>query len=198
MLVPVVLCAALASSAFGAFNADQYIDSILRDLPLQFKVKGNGLLNRDLKVNVTQGSIIGLGSVLRRGHCTYGIAAGEYKLGCYVSLGAVRVLLNADVKGDSLIANTHSISTTTLVEDSSYALIEVQGRPGSIGRLSNVSLSPLTMTSSVTQGKLDLNSARISDFVRQLNAALATQISSAMRGPFANVLSTLISNRPFP
>lgn len=63
-------------------------------------------------------------------------------------------------QGDSIMAERHNISTTTVVDVNTRARVEVAGARWSFGTVSQVALYPVTMTSSVSQGKLDLNKSR--------------------------------------
>lgn len=64
------------------------------------------------------------------------------------------------LQGDTLMVKTHSISTSSQVQKNTYALIEIQGARGGEARLSKITVPSVTLTTSVIQGKLDLNSSR--------------------------------------
>lgn len=67
--------------------------------------------------------------------------------------------LSEILKGDSILGGWHDISTTTLVGNT-HARVEIRGIPWLSGRVTDVKVSPITLTTSVSQGKLDLNNDR--------------------------------------
>ncbi|XP_018497559.1 uncharacterized protein LOC100904214 [Galendromus occidentalis] len=213
MLLHIIVCAVLAAGAFGNFTANTMMDNILRDMtiqigntgldptvvsPFNFKVKATGVTNRDFKANFTQGSLYGLGQLRRQGNCNYGIAAGELRMGCYVTLGSLRALMNADVKGDQISGKLHSISTSSNVSPQSFLLIELAGSRGYPARLIPMIMRTVTISTAVTQGKVDLGTSRHNEFVRQINDNLARQVASILTGKYSSVFHSVASRYRMP
>ncbi|MEV0374888.1 hypothetical protein AB0I10_34785 [Streptomyces sp. NPDC050636] len=201
------------SGAANSSAANYWMDAVMGDMrggvlnakldpmvmaPFSIKVKANSITNRDVKVNFTAGSMYGLSSLGRLGDCTYGSFGADMKMGCYVSLQPVRVAMNADVKGDSFSGNTHPISTNSQVQSTTFALVEFRGRRGQAPTLDNISIKLVTLATSVTSGKLDLNGSRMQDFIQETNQDLSIQLVAAISDRYAEVLRTISARRPLP
>ncbi|OQR78696.1 hypothetical protein BIW11_00260 [Tropilaelaps mercedesae] len=214
MLCRSVLCA-LALAVFASANGtvNNFIDNVLYDMslqvprngldplrvvPFQVKVKGNGITNRDFKANFTQGSIFGLSGVTRQGDCTYGTFQGLMKMGCYVTFRFVKIIMNADVKGDQISGTKHAISTSTAVMPNTLALVEIQGHRGGPAGLANIIVNAITMNTTVVQGKLDLKSSRYQEFIKQTHTQLSNQLHGIVHGTYAAALRTVLSRRFMP
>ncbi|MFD3337423.1 hypothetical protein ACFWV1_33060 [Streptomyces sp. NPDC058700] len=194
-------------------SANQFFDQLMADMrrqapvsgldpmrlrPFKIKIKANGSTNRDVKADFTQGSLTGLASLTRQNDCAYGVYGSMMKMGCYVSLQPVAALMNADVTGDSNLGNTHEISTSTSISPDTFALIEITGPRGSQARLDRITVKAVTMTTSVTKGKFDLDSSRFNQFARQTNHSLARQVTLSLQADYAHVLATVLAGRVMP
>lgn len=166
--------------------------------PFQVKVKSTGVTTRDFKGNFTQGSMFGLSKLLRKGDCSYGAFGANMKMGCYLTLTPVEVLMNADVKGDSMTGGRHKLSTKTTVSGNTMVLVELVGRRFGQPSVDSVTVKAVTLTTNVIQGKLDLNGSRRQAFSAETNRNLATQLTNALKGKYAVVFNKVLVNKRFP
>lgn len=170
----------------------------IKIMPFQIKVKRSGITNRDVRANFTDGSLYGLSNIVRQGDCSYGVFGENMKMGCYLSLSSLNMKMNAAVKGDTIAGNAHSITTNSQVSPKTFALVEVQGRQGFKAELERISIKAVTMNTSVSQGKLDLNEARFNDFIAQTNQQLSNQIGANLNGSYAEAMKTVLERRNMP
>ncbi|MBV6701696.1 hypothetical protein [Kitasatospora aureofaciens] len=219
VVAAVLICLAVPGTASASpaaptdSQANVWMDTVLNDMrlavsqhgldpmvmaPFNFKVKKTGITNRDLKANFTRGSLYGLAGIHRQGDCTYETSGADMRLDCYVSLQALRVLMNADVKGDSITGNHHDITTSSIVPRNTLALLEFQGKRGHAPNLMGITVHSVTLTSSVTSGKLDLNKARQDSFFAAMNQNISTQIVAAAQGHYAQALRSAITRQHLP
>ncbi|XP_003739354.1 uncharacterized protein LOC100904931 [Galendromus occidentalis] len=208
-----LLTITLASVAHGDFIANHFMDQILNEMrvqvtnggldplranPFNVFVRKNGAFNHDCTGQFLQGSGYGLSNIVRLGDCTYGPYGNGMKLGCNVALSSFKFMMNADIKGDTFSDKTHSVSTSSQVHPRSYAVIEVQGTRGFAARLDKITVPSITLTTNVIQGKIDLNSARFTDFVKQVNGNLATQLAMTLTNAYSHLFANVVTQHAMP
>ncbi|XP_003739351.1 uncharacterized protein LOC100904498 [Galendromus occidentalis] len=208
MLLRVITCTALVGTALGDSAANMMMDRILKDLwteiehaglqptalsPFNLRVKASDDTQKDFKANFTQGSLHGLRLLERHGNCEHGF----FRVACYVSLGSLRAVVNADVEGDLNGEKPHSISISSKVHQS-FLRIKFYGGKGSPAQLIPLTVGPIDLVSKVEQGKIDIERRRFYDFEEQTERNVARQISSILSGRFSAVLHTVASRHLMP
>ncbi|XP_003741357.1 uncharacterized protein LOC100901769 [Galendromus occidentalis] len=212
MFARVLLIAAAASVACGDPAANSLMDRVLADLrnqlntlgldparasPFEVFVPSNGPFNRDLRANFTQGSIVGLGGLVRTGDCIYHQAGSNRLFICNVLLGSTQIMMNVDVQGDSAIT-VHPISTGTRIDNGTQAVIQVHGMRGYQPKSVRIEVDSITATTRVLRGKLELNAPRFAEFSRQVNRNISAQLVNTLTGPYAQALSSAFARYTMP
>ncbi|XP_003739352.2 uncharacterized protein LOC100904643 [Galendromus occidentalis] len=211
MLLQTIACAALAGIAFGKSAADAMMDNVLKDMSIQtgdagldpafldpfaLSVKA-GTPKLDFEANFTQVTLFGLGELERRGNCEYGFSGGDLKMACYVSLDHLCALTRAEVKGDQSDEFAHSISTSSDAPKS-FLRIKFAGGPGTPARLLPMTIGPIQLTTTLTQGNVNLDPTHFYDFQTLAGRKIAQEVVRILAGKYSSILQDVASRYRMP
>ncbi|XP_064462328.1 uncharacterized protein LOC135372795 [Ornithodoros turicata] len=213
-VIIVLSCFILGAFSSTKLDSNRYLDNLLqvpypqyvRALGLtsinlsgfQLKVKKTSLSNRDLKAEFHNGKLTHP-TLTRLGDCSApGWQGTNVTLGCYLSLGSLRVEYNGTAKGDNVLATNKSIDLTAFFMGSK-AFLEVTSAPGSVPTLKTWSVLPLN-TQLFFSKKLDLNASRQTAFETEVKRNVVSATLSALYGGIQHALTSAVgvTKTPLP
>ncbi|KAK8779347.1 hypothetical protein V5799_019322 [Amblyomma americanum] len=163
-----------------------------------FKIKSTGLLNRDLKVNITEGAVRHLDTAPHRiGNCKPPVlVGGKTVVSCDLDLKGVNTTFVAKTKGDNLVGTVKSIwvqvnATRALADFEAAAL------PGKDASVETFRIRELELKTKYDKA-LSLSDDRKKDFRKEIEKKVQTTLYEIIYNEYKRVLERAVADTYFP
>uniref|UniRef100_A0A0K8RFJ0 Putative salivary protein antigen p23 n=1 Tax=Ixodes ricinus TaxID=34613 RepID=A0A0K8RFJ0_IXORI len=196
------------SNVFVDTVLSQRVPAIIRTTPSlypaaqipfhNFKIKKTGLGIRDLKVNLTEGAVRGLDTLVRRvGDCNRPIqVAGNTSITCTLDLSGLNVTYTAQTKGDNVLSTRKTIWVHVAVRNTT-ARFEATANPGKDGSVRTFLVEQITLSASY-DSNLDLNQERSRAFRSEVRNYTNAELYKILYGSYLTVLNQAVAGTFFP
>lgn len=164
----------------------------------RLKIKKNSLTNRDLKANLTQGKIVGLGTAVQRDrNCIKPVQlAGNTSVTCNLVISGINATFVAQTRGDNLLGTEKNIWVLVAVTNATARFL-ASAAPGKDGTVKTFIVENLSLRTT-NDNSLDLNDERRRIFYAEIEARVRSELNRIFRHEYLDLLNRAVADTYFP